>query len=191
MTSPTPVMITDPEIEQELRPHLDGDEKLLWTGRPKQGIVFRSSDIFLIPFTLFWGGFAFFWEGAVLTKGAPLDFNLVGILFVVIGIYMIIGRFFVDATRRKNTIYGITSQRVMIRSGIFSKTVESHPVRQLFDMSLTEKGDGSGTILLGPVDLRASMMEGTAWPGVRQTPKLELIPQARSVYSLITKLQKN
>ena len=36
----------------ELQQHLDNNEKLVWTGRPKTGIVFRTADIFLIPFSL-------------------------------------------------------------------------------------------------------------------------------------------
>lgn len=44
--------MTNYEIENELRPDLGSDEKLVWTGKPKTGIVFRSSDVFLIPFSI-------------------------------------------------------------------------------------------------------------------------------------------
>jgi hypothetical protein len=37
-------------------------EKMIWTGQPQQGLLFRSSDIFVIPFNLFFCGFVIFWE---------------------------------------------------------------------------------------------------------------------------------
>ena len=33
-------------LQQELKHHLDKDERLIWTDKPKYGIVFKSSDIF-------------------------------------------------------------------------------------------------------------------------------------------------
>ena len=42
------ISINKPEIKQELQK----DEKLLWTGSPKQGILFRWVDVFMVPFKL-------------------------------------------------------------------------------------------------------------------------------------------
>jgi hypothetical protein len=89
------------ELENELMPSLGSDEKLIWTGKPKTGIRLSSSDIFMIPFSLLWGGFAFFWETTVIATGAPFFFILWGIPFVVIGCYMIFGRFFFDAKKEQ------------------------------------------------------------------------------------------
>ncbi len=52
--------MTNFDIEIELQNNLSSGEKLVWIGRPKKGIVFRSSDAFLIPYSLIWGGFAIF-----------------------------------------------------------------------------------------------------------------------------------
>jgi len=68
--------MTNFELEEELRPNLSSGEKLIWTGKPKTGIVFRSSDAFMIPFSLLWGGFALFWETSVVATGAPFFFKL-------------------------------------------------------------------------------------------------------------------
>ncbi len=39
-----------------IRSELGGDERLLWYGQPKKGLILRTYDIFMIPFSLVWGG---------------------------------------------------------------------------------------------------------------------------------------
>jgi len=70
--------MTNYDIENELRQNLSSGEKLIWTGRPKTGIMLRSSDAFLIPFSLLWGGFSVFWELSVMATDAPFFFKLLG-----------------------------------------------------------------------------------------------------------------
>ncbi|MCC6461107.1 MAG: PH domain-containing protein [Saprospiraceae bacterium] len=181
---------SDFDTRQILQPALSPGEKLLWTGRPKTGLLLRSGDIFMIPFSLLWGGFAIFWESTVLSGGAPFFFALWGIPFVLIGLYMIIGRFFVDAYQRSKTVYGITDDRIIIQSGIFSSEIKSLNIQTLSDLTIKEKSDGSGTISLGPQDPRSAMMEGMAWPGVKAAPQLAFIPGVRQVYDLLLQLQR-
>src|ERR1043165_109328 len=92
------------DIEQQLIPYLQPGEQLLWTGRPKGGVLFRKSDIFVIPFSILWGGFAIFWE--IMAASGPFFFWLWGIPFVIVGLYLMIGRFFYDAKKREATVYG-------------------------------------------------------------------------------------
>jgi hypothetical protein len=177
-------------IENELRPLLLADEKLIWTGKPKTGIVFRNSDVFLIPFSLFWAGFAVFWETSVLATGAPLPFALFGIPFIVVGLYITVGRFFLDARKRARTIYGITNDRIIISTGIFSTEVKSLNIRTLSDITISQKADYSGSITLGPTDLSTTMLRGMEWPGIKQAPRLECIEDVKSVYDKIIALQR-
>jgi hypothetical protein len=45
--------------------HVSPNEQMLWIGRPRQGFFFRKADALLIPFSLMWGGFAFFRNASV------------------------------------------------------------------------------------------------------------------------------
>lgn len=169
---------------------LDRGERQLWAGVPKQGIAFRSSDLLMIPFSLLWGGFAVFWELSVLRESAPGFFALWGIPFVLMGLYITVGRFFVDARRRARTIYAITSDRVIMNTGAFAPVTKSLNLRTLSDVTLQEKPDGTGTITFGNVNPIWSMYTGTSWPGVPQIPAFEMIRDARSVYGILRKAQQ-
>src|SRR5919201_2297721 len=84
--------------------HLVAGEKILWVGRPDPSKRFERSDLFLVPFSLLWGGFALFWEAAVIAHGSFFG-TLWGIPFVAIGLYMTAGRFVYKAWVRRSTLY--------------------------------------------------------------------------------------
>jgi hypothetical protein len=182
--------MTNYEIENELRSNLSSGEKLIWTGKPKSEIMFRSSDAFLIPFSLLWFGFAIFWESNAIQTDGDYFFMLWGIPFLLAGLYFTVGRFFIDAKKRANTIYGITPDRIILKSGIFSSEITSVNIRTLTDITINQKSDNSGTITLGPTDIRYSMMQGMEWPGIKQPLRLEFIEDVKSVYDKIIDLQR-
>jgi hypothetical protein len=178
--------MTDLSIAQEL----SRGEHLVWSGKPRQGIVLRGADALMIPFSFLWGGFAVFWEVSVLASGGPTFFALFGVPFVLMGLYITVGRFFYDAWRRGRTLYGVTSERIIIATGGISPSFKSLNVRTLTDVTLDAKSSGSGTITFGPTGFATSMYAGTAWPGIKLPPSFELIPDARRVYELIREGQK-
>jgi hypothetical protein len=179
-----------PVLTSPIQFTLDRGERQLWAGAPRRGLVLRGSDAFMIPFSLLWAGFAFFWELSVLQEGAPLFFALWGIPFVLVGLYITVGRFLVDARRRARTTYAVTSERIIISSGAFSPSVKSLNLRTLSDVTLHERPDGSGTITFGSVSPLVAMYAGTAWPGIPQVPSFEMIPDARQVYGIIREAQR-
>jgi hypothetical protein len=136
-------------LEEELHSSLDPGERLLWSGRPVQGVVFTPRDWYLIPFSAVWLGLVLhgFWQG--LTKTPDPMVGLVGVLFVGIGIYWLIGRFFVDSFYRARLVYGVTERRAIIASGVFRRSVQSIDLSSLSGLKLEERGDGSGTISFG------------------------------------------
>ncbi len=179
--------------ELQVSSSLEAGESLIWTGVPWQGLLLRPSDAFMIPFSLLWGGFAVFWEASVLEKGAPLFFALWGIPFVIVAVYITVGRFFVDARVRANTFYGLTNRRVIIVSGMLSRTTTSLPLRTLTDISLEERKDGTGTIYLGRQQPFAAWYAGMQWPGMGkyQTPCFERIDDVKRVYAQLIERQRN
>jgi hypothetical protein len=180
------------EITMKIEDELDPGEQLLWHGQPKQGLLLRSSDILMIPFSLLWGGFAIFWESAAITNGAPFFFVLWGIPFMLVGLYVIVGRFFVEAAQRSRTYYAVTDERIIILSGIMNRNVKTLNLRSLSDINLTLRSDGRGTITFGPAHPMSWWYAGTWWPrsGKYATPGFEMIEDARAVYVQIRQAQK-
>ncbi len=169
---------------------LDRGERQLWAGTPRKGVVFRPNDVFMIPFSLLWGSFAIFWEVTAIRSGAPGLFALWGVPFVLVGLFLIFGRFFADAWIRSRTTYAVTSERVIINSGLFMTTTQSLDVRTLTNMTVQERPNGTGTITFGAVNPFAAMYPGTSRPTVQQVPRLDMIPDARRVYNIIREAQQ-
>ena len=181
------------DLEQRIRTDLQRDEKLLWIGQPAQGLRLRGSDVFLIPFSIMWAGFAFYWESSVTQQdNAPTFFVVWGIPFVLMGIYILVGRFFVDAAVRARTCYALTSQRAIILSGYWTRELKSLSLRTLPQVSLKEGPGERGTIELGTTAWPGGFMfRGTSWPGARkyQPPCFEMIEDPRRVYDLLRAAQ--
>ncbi len=109
-------------------PYLLPGETLLWTGRPDPAKHVSASDVFLVPFSLLWGGFAIFWLITVLVEGAPVPFALFGVPFVAVGLYFIFGRFIYKAYRKRQTVYGLTEGRALVAVG--SGSLSEAPLQQ-------------------------------------------------------------
>jgi hypothetical protein len=180
--------------QREVADTLDAGESLLWAGVPKAGLYLRTNDLYLIPFSLLWGGFAIFWEYSVLSATGPNEpFMAVwGIPFVLAGLYLIVGRFFVDARVRSRTAYALTNRRILIISGLFSRSTTSLQLRGLTDVTLSARGDGSGTIQFGR-PIANGWASGGGWPGTSRNspPAFELIPAVRQVHQMILEAQRN
>lgn len=164
-------------------------DDLRWTGRPPSGIRLRAADIFLIPFSLMWGGFAIFWETAVISSGAGF-FAIWGIPFVLIGIYLIAGRFFWDAYRRSVTRYGLTADSALIVRGGLRPTVRRIFLPTVSSLSLNLRADGSGTIWLGDSSIAHVWSSWASWSGESAVPCFEAIPEAQSIYDLCIDAQR-
>ena len=152
---------------------------LEWTGRPRQGIYLRSSDLLGIPFSLMWGGFSIFWESMAIRSGNGFMI-LWGIPFVCIGLYMIAGRFFWDAYLRNNTSYALTRDRALfVRGGLKPKMLSVY-LPTVASINLTAQPDGTGTITFGDVD--KSNVFSDPFNTRKTVPEFESIINAADVY---------
>jgi hypothetical protein len=177
---------------------LDPGEKVLWAGQPRQGIFLRASDALAIPFSLLWGGFAIFWETTVLKsmdhrRNMPpfieILFPLWGIPFVVIGLYIIFGRFFVDAWRRRQTWYGVTDRRALVLRTGSRRTTTSFELRSISEVKLQEHADGTGTLTFGPI-VSISQNRGFSFWGA-PTNVFDHTPDAANAYRIVRRVQQS
>lgn len=141
-------------IKDLFKDDLPEDEKILWAGKP-EFYLFSVTDIFLIPFSLVWGGFAIFWEVMVLFikdksgHGPPIIFLLFGIPFVLVGLYLIFGRFIFKAWKTRNTFYAVTDKRVMVLSRLIGRNLETAYINSLPGINKSVRSNGTGTIIFG------------------------------------------
>jgi hypothetical protein len=107
---------------------------------------------------------------------APCFFAIWGIPFVLIGLYIMFCRFWVDARQRAQTLYAVTSERVIIVSGLVTRQVKSLSLDTISDVSLTEWGSGAGTIMFGPAPSFCGLCSGAGRPGLGHSavPSFEL-----------------
>ncbi len=155
---------------------------MLWAGRPNPRRLFTGADVFLIPFSLLWGGFAIFWETLALTSIAPaggpaIFFPLFGLPFVAIGLYFIFGRFLVKRYVKQRTVYAVSSLSIKRLPGLEVST-----------------GSGrAGSVTFGQWHGLAGMyantgMDWLTWSMGQRPMAFYDLDDARSVYELVDRL---
>ncbi len=178
-----------PQIE--IQKELVAKEKLLWAGCPKQGLLFRHHDLYLIPFGVIWLGFAIFWEVIVVGHYLPEPsetadplYPILGLPFLLIGIYFLIGRFVLDAKVRAQTVYGLTNERVIIPSGLFGRRIESQFISELSDLFLVEAKEGRGSVVLES-EAEQNGKPALSFTGGSNIKQFELTENAKFIHRLI------
>jgi hypothetical protein len=137
-----------------IQPELASGESVLWAGQPNPRVIFHKDDIFAIPFSLLWGGFAIFWEAGVTgywgtgpkAHSAPVFMIIWGIPFVLIGQYAIWGRFFHVAWLKKRTHYAVTDRRVLVVQEGWKRQMSSAFIDSLPAISREGRTNGPGTL---------------------------------------------
>lgn len=170
----------------DLQQALVRNEKLVWSGRPPATIFLRREDALLIPFSIIWVAFWVFWEVSVIREGKSVFLMLWCIPFIVIGLFLTVGRFLLDRRARRSTVYGLTTQRLIVIGGMLWRSVHSYSLHNLPRFSLTMHRDGTGTIEIEqPIRRTRRRRTPIGWMHNR----LERLSDAREVYARIVELQ--
>ena len=175
-------------MQKSVQTALLSGERLLWEGTPYTGLILRPIEAFLIPFSLFWAGFAIFWNYSVWlgeANSAPIPFRLFGLPFLIAGLYVTFGRLLFDALIRSRLRYAVTDRRILIcREG--KTNSKSLDIKRLPSIELSEREDGSGTLRFGPaMNFFGGQNFGIWQPTFDPTPQFLRSPNVRSDYELI------
>jgi hypothetical protein len=166
---------------------LDPDERLIWSGAPLTGIVFRAADIIQVPISILIL-LIFASQSRNASIRGPIDGIIWGVLFIAV-MYFAVGRFLFDARARGRSAYALTSERMLIRQSAFSDFVKSFPLNTITDTGLREHRNGFGDIWIGRRYL-------TGWQDPRLSPTrghpigFAMISDARHVYDLLEEARK-
>jgi hypothetical protein len=128
---------------------LQPGENMVWSGTPVRHRILRAPDILLIPFSLVWGGFAVFWEAGAIMHFSDAGLPLVGVPFVLGGLFLIFGRFVVRSIASRRARYLVTDRRVVVTGGVTGRAVGWAYLAYLPPPVVKERADGSGDLAFG------------------------------------------
>ena len=180
-----------PEDHSRWRPWLHSGERLLWSGRPKRGLVFRLADLYMVPLGLLWFALTVGLDSRDLLADAPWAFGPWAMLIGVVGLYLLAGRFVHDAFLRARLFYAVTDRRVLVlRTGRFRGGLKSIEIEYLPMLELRERSDGRGTLVFDPGDDRdiwGGRGAGHLSPAFADGARFYRIEQPRLVYDIVRK----
>jgi hypothetical protein len=91
--------------------------EIIWAEKPRQGIFFSTQDFFLLPFSMFGCGFAYFLITMPQFMNVPHFVALIGWVILLISLYFFIIRFAVDSNIRAKTCYALSEDHYHIFVG--------------------------------------------------------------------------
>jgi hypothetical protein len=157
-------------------------ERLIWSGAPRRAVAVSASGIvqtgigivIIYLFVKFYG---------IANHDTLQDNILWAVLFLAV-LYFSLGRLFMEAMRRRRSVYAITSERLLMINTVFSRFVKSYPLRTITDSQLEERGEGVGNIWIGRRNLGVGTIDTRLLPSSGNRNGLERIPDAKHVYEL-------
>jgi len=167
------------------------EENIVLKFKPKQGLLFRLSDLITIPFTLLILTFSSIWTKESFQLN--LAFTLFGFFFIIISFTYAFLRFFIDSYHRKNTEYILTQNEIIIKSKLLFKRTTEVDLKSINGIELYEYSKGYGNIYFGKKDpFDFYNFNGFHWTNDLFGRKLsytilEYVPNSKEIYDLIRK----
>lgn len=171
-------------LNEKFSRFLKVEETILWTGKPKSGILIRDADIILIPMSIILLGFSIILDYVLIHFESNFIFKFIGVTFALLAIYMGGMRFLFDALKRKRTFYCITNKRVLVISGKKGK-VKTLPLKNIDRLDKTEEKDGSGFLIFGNTNPLWPWLFGGFYLVGENVPGLETLPNVKEVFRIL------
>lgn len=169
-------------------------EQIVWQGQPTQGFRLAPQDAFAVPFAAFWlfmvtMMFVLAFTGE-MKEVDPLTYVIMPV-FLVVGLYLLFGRFLVDRATRRRVRYYLTTQRAVIEGGLLRTTRRSVNLAAVSEIRFRGRRSGRGTVQFGPMGMFAMMPP--SWPGASQflPAAFDDIEDAERIYNLALKIQRD
>lgn len=143
--------MNDDEARRVLEEELLPGERLLWSGKPASGIRITWSDLPAIPIGLliFGVGLVFMFMSAEKTS-MGMGVRIFAVLPVLAGLHAMGGTFLLDAWKRRRTVYGVTTDRVIVVRQFPTRRAKSQYLGVLSNLAMDRRKDSSGSIVFGP-----------------------------------------
>jgi len=169
-------------------------ERIIWQGQPTQGFRLAPQDAFAVPFAAFW----LFMVSMMLLLAFtgemkevdPLAYVIMPV-FLIIGLYMLFGRFVVDRAARRRIHYYLTTERAVIEGGMFRPSRRSVSLAAAPEIRFRGRRSGRGTVQFGSANMFGMMPP--SWPGASQflPPAFDDIEDAERIYNLALTTQRS
>ncbi|MBW1810228.1 MAG: hypothetical protein JRJ87_18670 [Deltaproteobacteria bacterium] len=141
----------------QIKEELLKDEKILWTGQPDPSVHFAPGDAFLLPAGIIFIGFGIVWvfvslgffnEPGGAGRPNPL-FAFTALPPLVIGFYLVLGRYLVKIRGKRRTYYAVTDQRAIALLAGSKKVIMAANIKTVPIVTKTIKKSGIGNLRFG------------------------------------------
>ena len=161
--------------------YLEPGEELLWAGQPPRGLMYRSEDLIVEPLGLMFLLYAI----SLQLRGLGAADGPIGLLYALpltlLGLYITVGRFILDARLRGNTYYGITDRRIIFVGGFNGKSVKTKDVRNTGPIAIDDSGTGWGSVTFGSSTPEGKGFASLLLPGLGKGAVFEDVPRIHDV----------
>jgi len=170
---------------------INNDEKILWEGKPKTGLLFWNKYILyylIISFLYLTALIVIFVWTMFYLENLPFDSN-VGLIIASVFVLGLPLRFLLNNFRRQNTFYVLTEKRIFIQYIWFGTKIKSYELKNIQQMTLRNFSQEYGTLLINyeqhwfkkimTIRIESRCME--------QSRRMEYISDVKSVLQIINK----